>query len=148
MSVLTGGYARQAVRAFYSQEFLPTLPPDMTINAVSRTVGDDQVVDEMIVSFTHSQSIPWMLPRIAPTARPVRIPVVAIVRFRDGKLAHEQIYWDWASVLKQIGLLADPALPIYEAETAQQSRKSAIRSAACRTTSTVAASDAQGLPLL
>jgi hypothetical protein len=35
---------------------------------------------------------------------------VAIVRFHDGKLRHEHIYWDQASVLKQIGLLRDPAL--------------------------------------
>jgi carboxymethylenebutenolidase len=30
-----------------------------------------------------------------------------IVHFRDGKLAHEHIYWDQASVLKQVGLLTD-----------------------------------------
>jgi len=33
------------------------------------------------------------------------VPVVAIIRFRDGKLAHEHIYWDQASVLVQLGLL-------------------------------------------
>lgn len=45
---------------------------------------------------------------------------MAIVRFRDGKLAHEHIYWDQASVLKQIGLLNDPALPVRGVETAHQ----------------------------
>jgi carboxymethylenebutenolidase len=50
----------------------------------------------------------------------VRIPLVAIVRFRDDKLVHEHIYWDQASVLKQIGLLTDPALPVYGAETADK----------------------------
>jgi carboxymethylenebutenolidase len=79
--VLTGGYGREALRTFYSTEFIPVMPPDMTINSVSRTVGDDQLVDEMIVSFTHSQQIPWMLPGLAPTNRPVRIPLVAIVQF-------------------------------------------------------------------
>jgi len=115
---LTGGYGREALRTFYSQDFIPTMPPDMVITPVSRTVGDDQLVDEMILSFTHSCPIPWMLPGVAPTQRPVRIPLVAIVRFRDGKLAHEHSYWDQASVLKQIGLLSDPALPVYGAETA------------------------------
>ena len=118
--VLTGGYGREALRAFYSQDFIPTMPPDMTIIPVSRTVGEDQLVDEMIVSFTHSRPMPWMLPGVAPTNRPVRVPLVAIVRFRDGKLAHEHIYWDQASVLKQIGLLTDPALPVYGAETADK----------------------------
>jgi carboxymethylenebutenolidase len=117
---LTGGYGREALRAFYSRDFIPTLPADMAIRPVSRTVGEEQLVDEMILSFTHTQPIPWMLPGVAPTNRPVRIAVVAIVRFRGGKLAHEHIYWDQASVLKQIGLLNDPALPVYGAETAEK----------------------------
>ncbi|HTW86482.1 MAG TPA: hypothetical protein VMD75_00625, partial [Candidatus Binataceae bacterium] len=56
--------------------------------------------DEMIFSFTHTQEMLWMLPRIPPTNRYVEVALVAIVRFRDGKLAHEHIYWDQASVLK------------------------------------------------
>ena len=59
-----------------------------------------------------------MLPGVAPTHRKVEVPLVAIVRFRDGKLAHEHIYWDQASVLKQIGLLTDDSLPVHGAETA------------------------------
>ena len=61
-----------------------------------------------------------MLPGVPPTNRRVEIPLVAIVRFRDGKLAHEHIYWDQASVLKQIGLLHDSSLPVYGAETAHK----------------------------
>ncbi len=117
---LTGGYGRPALRDFYSRDFIPAMPPDMVIHPVSRTVGDDQLVDEMILSFTHTGVIPWMLPGVPPTNRPVRIPLVAIVRFRDGKVAHEHIYWDQASVLKQIGLLTDPALPVYGSETADK----------------------------
>ena len=74
----------------------------------------------MIFCFTHTQEMPWMLPGIAPTNRRVEVPLVAIVKFRDGKLAHEHIYWDQASVLKQIGLLNDPALPVHGVETAQK----------------------------
>jgi hypothetical protein len=47
--------------------------------------------------------MPWMLPGIAPTNRHVEVPLVAIVHFRGDKLAHEHIYRDQASVLKQIG---------------------------------------------
>jgi carboxymethylenebutenolidase len=61
-----------------------------------------------------------MLPGVAPTYRKVQIPLVAIVGFRDDKLVHEHIYWDQASVLKQIGLLNDPALPVFGAETAEK----------------------------
>jgi carboxymethylenebutenolidase len=117
---LTGGYGKPALRAFYSRDFIPNMPPDTKLSPISRTIGDNQLVDEMIFSFTHTQEIPWMLPGVPPTNRRVEVPLVAIVRFRDGKLAHEHIYWDQASVLKQIGLLTDPALPVYGAETARK----------------------------
>jgi carboxymethylenebutenolidase len=117
---LAGGHGRTELLAFYSKEFIPAMPPDTTITPVSRTLGENQLVDEMIFSFTHSQPIPWMLPGVAPTNRKVRIPLVAIVGFRDEKLLHEHIYWDQASVLKQIGLLDDPALPVFGGETADK----------------------------
>jgi carboxymethylenebutenolidase len=118
--VMTGGLGKSALREFYSRRFIPGMPPDTTLTPVSRTVGEDQLVDEMIFSFTHTQEMPWMLPGVRPTNRRVEIPLVAIVRFREGKLAHEHIYWDQASVLKQIGLLTDPALPVVGVETARK----------------------------
>jgi carboxymethylenebutenolidase len=118
--VLTGGRGKDELRRFYSTDFIPKMPRDTTLTPVSRTVGKDQLVDEMVFSFTHSIEMPWMLPGIPPTHKRVEVPLVAIVRFRDGKLAHEHIYWDQASVLKQIGLLTDPGLPVYGSETAQK----------------------------
>ena len=118
--VLTGGHGQSALREFYSQQFIPAMPPDTVLTPVSRTVGQDQLVDEMIFSFTHTREMPWMLPGVAPTNRRVEVPLVVIVRFRDGKLAHEHIYWDQASVLKQIGLLTDESLPVRGAETARK----------------------------
>ena len=52
-----------------------------------------------------------MLPGVPPTNRHVEVALVAIVRFRDGKLAHEHIYWDQASVLVQVGLLDPNVVP-------------------------------------
>ena len=118
--VLTGGQGKDALRAFYSKDFIPAMPPDTTLTPVSRTIGTDQLVDEMIFSFTHTQEMPWMLPSVAPTNKKVEIALVAIVKFRDGKLAHEHIYWDQASVLKQIGLITDPSLPVRGVETARK----------------------------
>ncbi|HWZ46369.1 MAG TPA: ester cyclase [Candidatus Saccharimonadales bacterium] len=118
--VMTGGCGKDALRAFYSRDFIPSMPPDTKLTPISRTIGEDQLVDEMIFSFTHTQEMPWMLPGVSPTHRRVEVPLVAIVRFRDGKLAHEHIYWDQASVLKQIGLLSDPQLPVCGVETARK----------------------------
>jgi carboxymethylenebutenolidase len=118
--VMTGGVGKEQLRRFYSEDFIPRMPPDTKLVPVSRTIGTDQLVDEMIFSFTHTQEMPWMLPGIAPTNKRVEIPLVAIVHFRDGKLAHEHIYWDQASVLKQIGLLDDPNLPVVGVEAAEK----------------------------
>jgi carboxymethylenebutenolidase len=116
--VMTGGRGKTELRAFYSTDFIPKMPPDTKLTPVSRTIGSDQLVDEMIFSFTHTDEMPWMLPGVAATNRHVEIPLVVIVKFRDGMLAHEHIYWDQASVLKQIGLISDPSLPVFGAETA------------------------------
>ncbi len=118
--VLTGGFGKAALRVFYSKDFIPSMPPDTVLTPISRTVGEEQLVDEMIFSFTHTQEMPWMLPGVAPTNRRVEVPLVAIVRFRGDKLVHEHIYWDQASVLKQIGLLTDPTLPVFGVETAKR----------------------------
>lgn len=118
--VMTGGYGHAALRRFYGEDFIPLMPADTSIKLISRTLGQDQLVDEMIFSFTHTEEMPWMLPGVPPTHRHVDIPLVVVVGFRDGKLAHERIYWDQASVLKQIGLLTDASLPVFGAETAQK----------------------------
>jgi carboxymethylenebutenolidase len=87
---------------------------------ISRTIGTDQLVDEMVFSFTHTIRMDWMLPGLAPTGKRVEVPLVAIVRFREGKLAHEHIYWDQASVLVQLGLLDAAALPVAGIESARK----------------------------
>ena len=120
--VLTGGAGKSALRIFYERDFIPNMPPDTKLIPISRTIGEEQLVDEMIFSFTHTQEMPWMLPGIPPTNRYVEVALVAIVRFRDGKLAHEHIYWDQASVLKQIGLLTDLGLPAFGIESAHKVR--------------------------
>jgi carboxymethylenebutenolidase len=118
--VLTGGYGQAELRQFYATHFIPKMPPDMEMTPVSRTVGIDQLVDEMVIKFTHSLEMDWMLPGIPPTGRRVEVPLVVIVRFRDGKLAHEHIYWDQASVLVQLGLLDSAKLPVAGAESARK----------------------------
>jgi carboxymethylenebutenolidase len=118
--VMTGGYGHEALHRFYKEDFISSMPVDTSIQLIARTIGQDQLVDEMIFSFTHTEEMPWMLPGVSPTHRHVEIPLVVVVGFREGKLAHERIYWDQASVLKQIGLLTDPSLPVFGAETAHK----------------------------
>ena len=118
--VLTGGVGKQQLREFYSKRFIPQMPQDTEMVPLSRTIGHDQLVDEMIFKFTHTMRMDWMLPGVAPTGKRVEVPLVAIVRFRDGKLAHEHIYWDQASVLVQLGLLDPSELPVSGVESARK----------------------------
>jgi carboxymethylenebutenolidase len=118
--VLTGGVGKDELREFYSKRFIPQMPPDTEMTPVSRTIGADQLVDEMVFKFTHTIRMDWMLPGIGPTGKRVEVPLVAIVRFREGKLAHEHIYWDQASVLVQIGLLDASKLPVAGIESARK----------------------------
>jgi carboxymethylenebutenolidase len=118
--VLTGGSGHDQLREFYSKRFIPQMPPDTEMTPVSRTIGENQLVDEMIFKFTHTIPMDWMLPGIPPTGKRVEVPLVAIVRFKNGKLAHEHIYWDQASVLVQIGMLDPANLPVAGVETARK----------------------------
>ena len=118
--VLTGGVGKDELREFYSKRFIPQMPPDTEMTPISRTIGNDQLVDEMVFKFTHTIRMDWMLPGIAPTGKRVEVPLVAIVRFREGKLSHEHIYWDQASVLVQIGLLDAGTLPVVGVESARK----------------------------
>lgn len=118
--VLTGGLGREELREFYSKRFIPQMPPDTEMTPISRTMGNDQLVDEMVFKFTHTIKMDWMLPGLAPTGKRVEIPLVVIVQFREGKLAHEHIYWDQASVLVQLGLLETGTLPVAGVESARK----------------------------
>ena len=118
---MAGGVGRDGVHAFYRDHLVGKFfPPDMKMTDVSRTVGHDQVVDEVVISFTHTTPIDWLLPGVAPTGKPVEMAVAVIVGFKDGKISHEHIYWDQASVLVQVGLLNPAGLPVSGAEIARK----------------------------
>ncbi|MDQ3839104.1 MAG: ester cyclase, partial [Thermoproteota archaeon] len=118
---LTGGIGYDGVYNFYKNDFVGKMPADTKIERVSRTVGNDQVVDELIISFTHNREIKIMLPGIPPTGKYVELPLVVVMKFDDNdKIAHEHIYWDQASVLAQIGLIDTKSLPITGVEQTQR----------------------------
>jgi carboxymethylenebutenolidase len=117
---MTGGLGQRELYRFYKNHFIPKLPKDLKIIPVSRTVGPDRVVDEIIFCFTHDIEVDFLLPGIPPTGKYVEIPTVAIVQFRGGKLAHEHIHWDQATALVQLGLLDPKTLPVAGRETAEK----------------------------
>ncbi len=116
---ITGGSGVAGVRDFYSHHFIGQWPDDTEIQSISRTIGDDQVVDELLMTFTHDRVLDIMLPGVAPTGRRLAVPVVVIVGFQNGKVHHEHIYWDQATVLVQAGLLEPGGLPVIGAQQAE-----------------------------
>jgi carboxymethylenebutenolidase len=120
LPTLAGGKGREEVRGFYERDFIPCWPDDTEVTRVSRTVGAERVVDEVVVTFTHDREMPFLLPGVAPTGRRVELAHVVVVGFENGKVAHEHIYWDQASVLVQVGLLDPDSLPAVGAEHARR----------------------------
>jgi carboxymethylenebutenolidase len=116
---MTGGFGGQGVRRFYSEHFVNQMPKDAQVTPISRTVGKDQVVDELIVSFTHNAQWDYLLPGVPPTGKRVELPHVVVMKFENGKVAHEHIYWDQASLLVQVGLLDPANLPVAGVEQAR-----------------------------
>lgn len=111
LPTLEGAVGRKKLQEFYREFFIPSLVEDFKIRLVSRTIGVDRVVDEMVVSFTHTDEIDWILPGVEPTNKYVEIPIVSIVAIKGGKLSSEHMYWDQASVLMQVGLLDPKVVP-------------------------------------
>jgi len=116
---LTGAYGHDDLRAFYRDHFVGKWPADTATEEVSRTIGENRMVDELIVRFTHDIEMDFILPGVAPTGRFVELALAVVVDFEDGKISAERIYWDQASVLVQVGLLDPARLPVIGVEQAQ-----------------------------
>jgi carboxymethylenebutenolidase len=104
----TGGTGREAVHDFYANHFLPSIPRDFGLASVSQIFAQDHIVEEFVVSFTHTLKMDWMLPGVPVTGRKTEFPLVGVIRFEQGKVAGEHLYWDQATVLSQLGILNGP----------------------------------------
>jgi carboxymethylenebutenolidase len=117
---LTGASGGEAVRRFYTSQFIGHTPADAVLRPISRTVSSDRVVDEFVLEFTHDAEVPFMLPGVPPTGQKVRVPTVVVMGFEGEKIAYEHIYWDQATVLVQLGLLERGSLPVADADEAER----------------------------
>ena len=117
--VATGARGREALRTFYAEVFIPAWPDDTDVETLSRTVGVDRIVDEMVIRCTHSRAMDFWLPGVAPTGRHIELPTVAIVGFEDALIVYEHIYWDQASLLAQVGVLDASLAPLLGVDEAR-----------------------------
>jgi carboxymethylenebutenolidase len=96
------------VREFYANHFLPQIAPDLRITSLSQTFGNNRLVEEMVIRFTHSTEMDWLLPGLQPTGRRAEFVLAGVIEFEGGKIAHEHLYWDRATLLSQMGVLDHP----------------------------------------
>lgn len=108
----TGGVGRAGVREFYANHFIPNIPPDLEFVPISQIFGDGYIVEESIARFTHTIPMEWMLPGVPPNGRKVDFIMVGVIRIQAGKVAHEHLYWDHATVLSQLGVLDNKAAAV------------------------------------
>lgn len=109
--VNTGATGRTKLRRFYAEIFIPQMPPDVELQLLSRSVGQNRLIDEFILRFTHTLRMDWFAPGIDATGCRLAVPHVGIVSFENGKISSEHIYWVQATVLTQMGLL-NKSLPV------------------------------------
>ena len=124
--LLLGGKGKKGVEDFYSRYFLAQLPPDLQYTLISRTVGQNRLVEESVFGFTHSLVMDWFLPGVAPTGKRVEVAVVGVIQFREGRIAHEHLYWDQASVLVQLGLIDERTLPVAGVQVARRMQDATV----------------------
>jgi carboxymethylenebutenolidase len=109
--VNTGATGRTTLRRFYEEIFIPQMPSDVELQLLSRSVGQNRIIDEFILRFTHTLRMDWFAPGIDATGCRLVVPHVGIISFENGKISSEHIYWDQATVLMQMGLLNE-SLPV------------------------------------
>jgi carboxymethylenebutenolidase len=103
--IAIGGRGRDGVYKFYHDCFLAQLPADIRPVPISQVVGEDILAEEVVYQFTHDRIMDWMIPGLPPTGKRVEVGVVGIIKFENGKIASEHLYWDHASVLAQLGVI-------------------------------------------
>ncbi|KAJ5484969.1 hypothetical protein N7539_004957 [Penicillium diatomitis] len=106
-----GGSTPEDLRTFFKDVFIPNGPPSQHFRLLSRTVGADRIVDELLFTFCHSKEVPWLLPRVPPTNRDIEVVIVVVASFFADRIVHQSLYWDQADVLVQAGLLDADLVP-------------------------------------
>lgn len=124
---MLGAQGFDGVRTFYSRRLIGQFfPPDAVFETLSRTQSTDCLVDEMIISFTHTAVMDHILPGVKPTGKFAEVAFVVIVGLEDGKVAYEHVHWDQANLLVQLGLIDSEGLPLTGAGAAAKLRDPSI----------------------
>ena len=101
------GAAGDGLRRYLAEDVLPHLPADLAFRRLSRTFDRWRVAQEDMISFTHDRELPWLLPGVAATHRPVEVLAISIVTVERSLIASHRTLWDQTALLTQ--LAGEPA---------------------------------------
>ena len=63
---MVGGQGREGVRRFYAKRLIGQFfPPDVNFETISRTYSPERLVDELVISFTHTTEMDHILPGVS-----------------------------------------------------------------------------------
>ena len=124
---MVGGEGPEGVRAFYANRLIGQFfPPDVEFETISRTYSPERLIDELVISFTHTIEMDHLLPGVKPTGKYAEVAFVVIVGIEDGKVSYEHIHWDQANLLVQLGLIDPEGLPLTGAGAAAKLRNPSL----------------------
>ncbi len=83
-----------------------TALPDAKVEVVSVSAGDTSVATEFIGRGTHNGPFAGPMGTIPATGRPIEIRFCEVFKVRNGKFVEQHIYFDAATLMRQLGLMA------------------------------------------
>ena len=78
--------------------------PDSKVNILNMTADEDTIVTEFAGRGTHDGVLATPAGDIPPTGRPIDVPFCEVLRVKDGKIVEGRIYFDSATMLRQLGV--------------------------------------------
>ena len=124
---MISGEESYGVRAFYANRLIGQLfPPDVKFETISGTYSPERLVDELVISFTHTIEMDYVLPGVKPTGKYAEVAFIVIAGIKDGKVYHEYVHWDQANLLVQLGLINPEGLPLTGAGAAANMRNPSL----------------------
>lgn len=100
---------REEVFNFYKYDMMPNVPEDFAMVPLHRVLGANTLMDELLITFTHSCDMPWTVPGVPPTGKKVEMLLMVATEFdENGLIKFEHLMWDHMAVLAQLGVLDHP----------------------------------------
>src|SRR5436190_23058198 len=83
----TDGRGNPTVQEYYARHFIASWPDDVTVQSITRTIGEETLVGELLVSCTHQRVMDFWFPGLAPTGLRIDVPTIAVVGFTGGLIS-------------------------------------------------------------